>query len=880
MKSLDQKYHPKLIEPKWQNTWRANGVFEAGKDAEKEKFYVLEMFPYPSGNLHMGHVRVYVIGDLLARFYRMRGHDVLHPMGWDALGLPAENAAMRDGVHPAKRTKANIEAVKAQMQRLGLSFDWSREIATSDPDYYRWNQWFFLKMYEKDLVYRRSSNANWCTSCMTVLANEQVVDGDKCERCGSKVIQRQIPDWAFRITKYAQQLLDDLDKLPDWPERIVTMQRNWLGRSEGAELTFPVENDKAPALKIFTTRADTVYGATYMVLAPEHPAVQNITTENQRQQVEAFVEKMEKMDKLARTDVSTEKEGVFTGSYAINPFTGLRIPIWIANFVLAEYGTGAVMSVPAHDQRDFEFAKKYDIPIKVVIQPPPEDGRTLVAEEMTEAYTEDGVLVDSGEQSSKTSAQARKDIAAAAAEEGSGGPVVNWHLRDWGISRQRYWGTPIPMIHCEKCGIVPVPYEDLPVSLPPDAPLTGTGEGPLAKVPEFYRVKCPKCGGDARRDTDTMDTFVDSTWYFARYLDPHNETEPFSRALADRWLPVDIYVGGPEHAVMHLLYFRFWYKVMRDLGLVSGDEPAKRLVTQGMVVRNSYRCEEHGYRELSGVDFSDKNDPKCSTCSRSLQVQLEKMSKSKFNGVSPEAMFDKYGADTARLFCLFAAPPEKDIDWSDTGVAGCYNFLRRVWNFYYQHSEKFPLLKDLTGPVDESVLDERFTKLHRMVHRTIQKVTHDVVEELQFNTAIAAMMELLNSTRVLDELADITSAEDPETVEKLKLLGLTVRSLALLLSPFAPHMAEELWQGLGMEGLACEQAWPKFDPTATVDDVITIAVQVNGKLRSTVEVSRDASKQDLEKTAMEDEKVQKWLEGKSVRRIIAVPGRLVNIVVS
>jgi leucyl-tRNA synthetase len=878
---LADKYHPKLIEPKWQRTWEDGGVFAADRHGDRPPFYVLEMFPYPSGNLHMGHVRVYVIGDLLARFYRMRGRAVMHPMGWDALGLPAENAALRDGVPPAERTRANIDAVKAQMRMLGLSFDWSREIATSDPAYYRWTQWFFLRMLERDLVYRRTALANWCTSCQTVLANEQVVEGNRCERCGATVIQREIPDWALRITRYADQLLDDLDRLEHWPERVVTMQRNWIGRSHGAELSFPIADSDLEPLRVFTTRADTVYGATYMVLAPEHSSVPALTSDAQREAVTAFIERMSKVDKVVRTDAETEKEGVFTGAYAVNPFTDERIPIWIANFVLAGYGTGAVMSVPAHDQRDFEFATKYDIPIRLVVQPPPEQERDLVEDQLEQAYVDDGVLVASGEHSGKSSAQARRDIAAVAAAAGQGGPAVNYHLRDWGISRQRFWGTPIPIIHCERCGAVPVPDEDLPVVLPPEAPLTGTGEAPLAKVPEFYAVDCPRCGGAARRDTDTMDTFVDSAWYFARYLDPHNERLPFERALADRWLPVDIYVGGPEHAVMHLLYFRFWYKVMRDLGLVAGDEPAERLLTQGMVVRNSYRCQEHGYRAAQDVDASDPEQPRCAACGRELQVQLEKMSKSKLNGVSPEAMFEHYGADTARLFCLFAAPPERDIDWSDSGVAGCYNFLRRVWSFFVQHRERFDALRSLDGPVDESLLDAELVKLHRLVHRTIQRVTRDVAEQFQFNTAIAALMELLNATRAFDALPPAVeqNPDDPAQREALRLLGWTMRSLALMLSPFASHLAEELWAGMGSEGLACEQPWPAFDPAATVEDVITIAVQVNGKLRSTVEVARDAGKQELERAAKADEKVQKWLEGKTIRRVIAVPGRLVNIVV-
>jgi leucyl-tRNA synthetase len=867
---IEDKYHPKLIESKWQQAWAKEGLFKARHDSKKEKFYVLEMFPYPSGNLHMGHVRVYVIGDVLARYYRMQGREVFHPMGWDALGLPAENAAIRDGIHPAKRTRDNIDAVRRQMKILGLSFDWDREIATCDPEYYRWNQWFFLKMYERDLVYRRESLANWCTGCTTVVANEQVVEG-KCERCSSTVVQRQIPDWAFRITAYVEELLGDLDTLEKWPDRIKTMQRNWIGRSEGCNLIFPVVDDLVEPIPVFTTRADTVYGATYVVLAPEHPSVAVLCTDQQRGQVEDFVERMSRVDKAVRTDISTVKEGVWTGSYAINPFTNEQIPIWIANFVLAEYGSGAVMSVPAHDQRDFEFAKRFEIPIRIVIQPEA-DSQKLSLDEMAQAFVDDGVLVDSGPHSGSTSARARKSISEQVAKQDQGGgPTVGYHLRDWGISRQRYWGTPIPMIHCDKCGIVPVPFEQLPVELPPDAPITGTGEPPLAKVPEFVNTTCPKCQGKARRDTDTMDTFVDSSWYFARYMDPKNESAPFSLESAKRWLPMDIYVGGPEHAVMHLLYFRFWTKVMRDLALVEVDEPAERLLTQGMVVRESFWCDEHKYRARDQVDDPKIAEPKCKLCGQPVKVRVEKMSKTKLNGVAPEAMCEEFGADTARLFSLFAAPPEKDIEWSNAGVAGCYNFLRRVWAFYVRHRDHFEALKDLPDQVDESKLTPDLISVHRLVHRTIARVTRDIEVEVQFNTAISAMMELLNGTKALDQAADGHS---------LRLLGFTLRSLALLLAPFAPHFAEEIWAALGMPGWACKQPWPSYDPAATVEDKIEIAVQVNGKVRDSIKISKDASKEEMEEAAKAGEKVQKWLAGKTIRRVIVVPKRLVNFVVS
>ncbi len=865
---MQDKYHPKLSEPKWQKVWEEEGLYKAEGDRAKKKFYVLEMFPYPSGNLHMGHVRVYVIGDVLARYYRMKGFDVFHPMGFDALGLPAENAAIRDGIPPAKRTRDNIDAVRGQMKSLGLSLDWEREIVTCDPAYYRWNQWFFLKMYERGLAYRRESLANWCTGCNTVLANEQVLDG-KCERCSSPVVQRRIPDWAFRTTAYAEELLEGLEKLKNWPERITSMQRNWIGRSEGCNLIFPVAGGAIEPIKVFTTRADTVYGATYMVLAPEHPAVETLTSDGQRDQVEAFKERMRRVDKAVRTDAATEKEGVWTGAYAVNPFTDEQIPIWIANFVLAEYGSGAVMSVPAHDQRDFEFAKRYDIAIRVVIQP--EQGERLDVGGMSEAYTADGVLCDSGPHDGKTSAEARRDIAAIVESEGQGGgATVGYHLRDWGISRQRYWGTPIPMIHCKECGIVPVPYEQLPVVLPEEAPLTGTGEAPLAKLPEFVETTCPSCGGPARRETDTMDTFVDSSWYFARYMDPHDDQAPFERSSADRWLPVDIYVGGPEHAVMHLLYFRFWTLIMREMNLVAVDEPVDRLLTQGMVVRESFWCDEHGYRARDGVDDSASPEPRCSECARPVKVRLEKMSKTKLNGVAPEAMCKEYGADTARLFSLFAAPPERDIEWSDAGVAGCYNFLKRVWTFYSKHRERFDQLRDLGDKIDESGLSADEVVFHRLLHRTIAKVSRDIENEFQFNTAIAAMMEMLNATRVLDDAC---------RGESLRLLGFCLRTLAKLLAPFAPHFSEEVWEAMGLPGRACAQPWPVFDPKATQLDTITIAVQVNGKVRDTLQIAREASREEMEQAAKSAGKVQKWIEGKSIRRVIVVPGRLVNIVV-
>jgi leucyl-tRNA synthetase len=651
--SMNERYEPKSIEARWQRRWEEAGTFQAGRRLEAEPRYVLEMFPYPSGAMHMGHARVYTIGDALARWQRMKGFDVLHPIGFDALGLPAENAALKDGRHPAERTAENIVAFRADLKRLGYAFDWTREVVTADPAYYRWNQWFFVKMLERGLVYRRQGKANWCTGCLTVIANEQVVDDNLCERCSSPVVEKVIPEWAFRITAYAQDLLDGLDGLTAWPERITTMQRNWIGKSVGAEVDFAVAGAAEP-VKVFTTRLDTIYGCTYLVLAPEHPLVGGLTRPERRGEVEAFVARMRRTEASERTGEGAPKEGVFTGAMAVHPYTGAEVPVWIANFVLAEYGTGAVMSVPAHDQRDFEFARRYGLAVRTVIQPA--DGqRTPVGEALTAATTEDGVTEGSGPFSGLPSATARERMAAHAAASGFGGATVRWHLRDWGFSRQRYWGTPIPIVYCEKHGAVPVPLHELPVELPPQAIITGTGEPPLAKVPAFVETTCPRCGGPARRETETMDTFVDSSWYYARYLSPHDEAQPFDPALARRWLPVDVYVGGPEHAVMHLLYFRFWHRVMHELGLTAEREPCTRLVTQGIV---------------NGPDG-------------------RKMSKRWGNVVQPGSMVDRFGADTVRLFMLFAAPPEKDIDWSDEQVDGLFRFLSRVWRLFVVHQGAF-----------------------------------------------------------------------------------------------------------------------------------------------------------------------------------------------
>jgi leucyl-tRNA synthetase len=851
-RDTDKKYYkPQEIEPKWQAAWDQAGACTAPDVPTRGKMYVLEMFPYPSGNLHMGHVRCYVIGDLLARYFRMKGLEVMHPMGWDSFGLPAENAAIKEGIPPQIRTPNNIKNVKRQMKELGLSFDWDREIATHTPEYYRWNQWLFLKMFERGLIYRRQSNVNWCPSCGTVLANEQVVDG-KCWRCESVVTTKPIAEWAFRITAYAQELLDDLDKLGAWPERVVMMQRNWIGRSTGCEIDFELagpeecaecsrpagvqvgKRDGMPRIRVFTTRADTIFGATYVVLAPEHPMVPSLIREDMKQEVGAFVERMRHMDKIERTSEDAPKEGVFTGSYAVNPFTRKRIPIWLANFVLADYGTGAVMSVPAHDQRDYDFAKKYGIPIKVVIQPP--QGEKLVSETLPAAFCEDGVLGDSGEFTGKTSAQAREALGAYLEKRDRGKPTVRWHLRDWGVSRQRYWGTPIPMIHCDKCGIVPVPEKDLPVRLPEGLKLTGTGEAPLQRSPEFMNVACPKCGGAAKREAETMDTFVDSSWYFARYLSPRSDKAMFDRAAAEAWLPVDIYVGGPEHAVLHLLYFRFITKVMRDLGLMSAPEPVKRLVTQGIVYKDG-----------------------------------AKMSKSKGNVVSPDDMVATYGADTARLFSLFAAPPEKDMEWNDAGVEGCSRFISRVWNFMMK-LELTVRRSDGTAPAPAE-LDEAGREVLRKLHKTIRKVTLDIEKETQFNTAVAAMMEMLNAAGEYpwDKVQPGSAGE--------RLAGFTAGVMVRLLSPFVPHVSDEIWEMLGFAGRASAAPWPEYDPELTRDDVITVVIQVNGKLRGQLQVSAGMAEDEIKKLALSDERAVKFMDGKTPRKVIYVKGKLVNIVV-
>ncbi|MFE8600133.1 leucine--tRNA ligase [Archangium violaceum] len=830
--AMNERYEPQAIEQKWQTRWEEAGVFRAGKRPGAPKKYILEMLPYPSGKMHMGHVRNYLIGDVYARFFQMRGYDVLHPMGWDAFGLPAENAAIKDGVHPAVRTRENIDSFKKEIHSLGYSYDWTREVNTSDPEYYRWNQWFFIRMLERGLVYRRFSKVNWCTGCLTVIANEQVKDGT-CERCESPVEDKELPEWSFRITKYSQALLDGLDELKEWPERITSMQRNWIGRSEGVEADFNVHGSDA-RIRVFTTRVDTIHGCTYVVLAPDHKLVAQVTTPAQRAEVDAFVKKMAAISKTDRTAEGATKEGVFTGAHAINPFTGQPVPIWIANFVLSDYGTGAVMSVPAHDERDFDFARKYTLPIKVVVQPATGD-KLPQGDALEKASTEDGVLVDSGEYSGLPSAEARKKMGEKLRAEGRGEPKVTYRQKDWGFSRQRYWGTPIPIVYCEKCDPErkgqPVPLDQLPVRLPEidtQTVLTGKGEPPLAKVPSWVNTTCPKCQGPARRETETMDTFVDSCWYFARYLSPHYDEAPIDPKEAQRWLPVDVYVGGPEHAVMHLLYFRFWTRVMKLLGLSPVDEPVKRLVTQGIV---------------NGPDG-------------------RKMSKRWGNVVAPASIVQKYGADTARTYVLFAGPPERDFDWSDDQVEGAFRFLKRVWTLAVQH-------QGVAGSTHAGAYEGKALEIRRAAHKCLKRVG-EAIDRLSFNTAIAGTMEYVNALYALG------TAETP--AEKAAMAE-AVRILSVVLTPFAPHLADELAESYGAKDFTVTQGWPEFDPSLVVDDVIPYAVQVNGKLRAEIRVAADAAEADVRAAAEADERVQAAMAGKTLRKFVFVPKRLVNFVV-
>ena len=874
---MSRTYDPQQIEGKWQVVWAEQQTFRVTEDPTRPKYYCLEMFPYPSGRIHMGHVRNYAIGDVIARYKFMRGFNVLHPMGWDAFGLPAENAAIEKGVHPALWTDENILYMRNQLERLGLSYDWTREITTCEPDYYRWNQWLFLEFFEKGLAYKKRSSVNWCPSCETVLANEQVEEG-RCWRCDTVVVQKELDQWFFKITAYAEELLSGCDRLTAWPARVLAMQRNWIGRSVGVEVDFPLTEplDGLGAIRIFTTRQDTIFGATFMSLAPESPLVERlIEGRPQAAAVREFVARVSRQDKAVRTAADREKEGVFTGAYAVNPFTMDRIPIWVANFVLYEYGTGAIMAVPAHDQRDFEFAGKYGIPIRLVIQNP---DKTLV-EPLSAAYEEQvGTLVNSAQFSGLGVAEGKAKIADFAETSGMGSRTVNYRLRDWGISRQRYWGTPIPIIYCDACGTVPVPKADLPVTLPKDVPFTGKGASPLVQAKDFVNTRCPKCGGAGRRETDTMDTFVDSSWYFLRYCSPHEERQPLDPAKAAHWMAVDQYIGGIEHAVLHLLYARFFTKAVRDLGLIKVGEPFAGLLTQGMVCKETYRCEEHGWLFPGEQIGSEKSGWRCAQCQRPAEKgRVEKMSKSKKNIVDPEQLIATYGADTARLFSLFAAPPEKDLEWSDDGVEGAYRFLGRVWRLVHELAPtiRTPLSRDFAAAEAAGAPGAaRVSNLRRLTHRTIKKVTEDIEREFQFNTAVAALMEFVNGLyKVAAETREGGKTEEATALRE------AIEALLLLLSPFAPHLAEELWAATGHAASLARQAWPAFDEALLKEEILTIPVQVNGKLRSKLEVPAEWSKEQVVMAAQQDGRVREWIEGKPVKNVVYVDKRLVNIVV-
>jgi len=826
-------YDPNSIEAKWQAYWEEHKTFKVEVDSAKKKYYLLEMFPYPSGRIHMGHVRNYTIGDTLARFKRMQGYNVLHPLGWDAFGMPAENAAIKNKSHPAQWTFENIRTMRKQIKALGLSYDWDREIATCHPGYYKWNQWLFLKLLEKGLAYRKNSTINWCEDCNTVLANEQVVDGC-CWRCDNEVLQKQQEGWFFKITDYADRLLEGCKSLSGkWPEQVLTMQTNWIGKSFGAEVDFKiVQSDEV--IKIFTTRPDTLYGAMFMVLAPEHPLTEKLSRGTEQEKaIAAFVQKVKKQDTIAR---ACEKEGVFTGAYAVNPLTGDSIPVWTANFVLMGYGTGAIMSVPAHDQRDLDFARQYHLPVRVVIQPKTGE---LDADTMVEAFTADGTMVDSGSFNGWVGQEARRTVCEFLEKEGVGKATINYRLRDWGVSRQRYWGTPIPVIHCSDCGIVPVPEDQLPVELPLDAQLGENGQSPLHSLESFHKTSCPKCGADARRDTDTLDTFVCSSWYFYRYTSPRLEQAPFSKENGSYWMPIDQYVGGIEHAILHLLYSRFFNLVLNDLGLTQAPEPFAHLLAQGMVIKDG-----------------------------------AKMSKSKGNVVDPDEIISAYGADTARLFILFAAPPVKDLEWSDQGVEGCSRFLKRVWRIFGEFAEEIKTVtlpgESFTTPVPE------IKALRRMTHITIRRVTDDIATRMQFNTAISAIMELVNHLFSFKEWWGNKNNQDETSRMAVRE---ALETLVLTLSPFAPHIAEELGSLMGLSKTLDQTAWPQYIESLTQTDEILIVLQVNGKVRQKISVESGISDDDLKTRSLEDLKIKEWTQGKEVKKVIVIPKKLVNIVV-
>jgi leucyl-tRNA synthetase len=873
---VDSRYNPAAIEEKWQKIWIELGLDKTPTASNKPKFYALSMFPYPSGSLHMGHVRNYTITDVIARLKRMQGYRVIHPMGWDAFGLPAENAAIDRGVPPAKWTYQNISQMRQQLQRLGLSIDWECELATCSPDYYKWTQWIFLQFLQVGLAYQKEAAVNWDPIDQTVLANEQVDNEGRSWRSGAIVERKLLRQWFFKITDYAEELLNDLDKLTGWPERVKLMQANWIGKSTGAYLEFPIIGIDEK-IGVYTTRPDTVYGVSYLVLAPEHPLTKRVTTKEQLGAVEAFIKEVSHQSELERTSEDKPKRGIPTGGKVINPFTGEEVPIWIADYVLYEYGTGAVMGVPAHDVRDFKFAKNYDLPIDFVIASPGDvagfdltptsdidEVTQLIQIDYNEAYTEPGILINSGAFTGMTSTDAKQAIIEYAEQQGFGKVRVQYRLRDWLISRQRYWGAPIPVIHCPNCGIVPVPDKDLPVQLPEEVEFTGRGGSPLAQLESWVNVPCPTCDTPAKRETDTMDTFIDSSWYFLRFPDAKNEEQVFDSSKVNDWMPVNQYVGGIEHAILHLLYSRFVTKVLRDRGLLNFDEPFQRLLTQGMVQGLTYTNPHKGGKDkwvpFNLVDPADPRDPKTG---ETLQLVYATMSKSKGNGVAPEDVISKYGIDTARMFILFKAPPEKDLEWDEADVEGQFRFLNRVWRLVTDYiatgvSRKQAQLSDLTKAEKE---------LRRAIHTAIQAVTEDVEDEYQFNTAISELMKLSNA------LTDADGKNSPIYAEG-------IRTLVVLLAPFAPHIADELWHLLGESDSVHTQTWPSFDPVALIADEITLVIQIMGKTRGAIQVPAQADKAALEKYARESEIAQRYIGGKEIKKVIVVPGKLVNFVIS
>ena len=850
-----KEYVFKEVEKKWQERWEKDQVFKGSNAVEgKENYYVLEMLPYPSGKLHVGHARNYTIGDVIARYKRMKGYNVLHPMGWDSFGLPAENAAIQNGAHPAKWTKSNIENMKRQLKLLGFSYDWDREIASYTPEYYKWNQWIFKKMYEKGLVYKKKSLVNWCPDCKTVLANEQVEDGKCWRHSKTAVIQKELEQWFFKITDYADELLEGHEELRGgWPEKVLTMQKNWIGKSFGTEVVFQVVENNTD-LPVFTTRVDTIYGVTYAVVAPEHPIVDEILKANPV--IKSAVMAMKNMDVIERAAEGKEKNGIDTGWHVKNPYNGVEVPLWIGDYVLMNYGTGAVMAVPAHDERDYAFAKKYNLEIKSVIFP--KEG------EIALPFVEDGLVQNSAEAfNGIPNREALVKMAEFGEEKGFAKRTFKYRLKDWGVSRQRYWGTPIPVLYCEKCGEVLEKDENLPVMLPEDIQFSGNGN-PLETSESFKNATCPCCGGPARRDTDTMDTFVDSSWYFLRYCDAQNKDLPFDKKIVDGWTPVDQYIGGVEHAVMHLLYARFFHKMLRDLGYLSSNEPFKRLLTQGMVLGPSYySAAENRFLFAEEVELKGEKAFSKKT-GEELVVKVEKMSKSKNNGVDPEEMILKYGADTTRLFIMFAAPPEKELEWNENGLAGAYRFLTRVWRLVLENQDHISLEK-----IDYTAINKADKALIIKLNQTIKKVTESIEDDYHFNTSIAATMELLNDVQ----------AYQSDSTQYTRVLGEALKQIVIILSPFVPHFCDELWESIGETGYVSEQEWPVYDEKYITTDDVVMAIQVNGKMRGSIEVERETSKEEIEKLVLAVPNVVKHIEGKELVKLIVVPNKIVNIVV-